>query len=158
MLGTFKKSKDKSDHSDDDWVIAQGEDNGFPLIIRSRVVMPKGIKQKLHRHSMSIVWEYVSEKINGFPSSNLQSRMEFFENALVAELEGVNQAFLTAIFTCKGRREWHWYSCDPEDTVKLINKALINQEQYPISITSEDDPDWDDFRTINQSLKNEQEN
>src|SRR5262245_31906247 len=98
------------------WAIAEGEDGGKPLIIRFRNRRPPGIATQKYRHLVAVSWPYEPDNEGGMPPQDQVTDMQLFEDLLQAALEGPRQAYLTAIVTGNGVREWQWYSRDPAET------------------------------------------
>jgi hypothetical protein len=131
--------------SEGGWAIAEGADNGKPLIFRFRNRKPVGVATEVYRHLIAVSWPYESHNEGGMPPQDQFSEMQLFEDLLRSALEGPGQAYLTVIVTGNGVREWQWYSRDPAETMALVNKALSNHDPFPVQFTIQDDPDWEAY-------------
>jgi hypothetical protein len=134
------------------WAVAQGEDNGLPLIFRVRSQEPHGIDISLYPNLMAVSWSYEPVNVSGMPPPDVLRRMEQFEDALDSELEAVQSAFLTVIVTGNGVREWQWYSRDTQETMENINKALSPHEPFPVEFSLQSDPHWEAYHRFQNTL------
>lgn len=137
---------------DTQWSIATGEDNCFPMIIRFRTTIPKGVDFKEYKHLMAIVWKYTPTG-GGMPPQEINRRMEEFEKLMEKGIENKGEAIMTAAVTCNGRREWQYYSKTDETFMKLLNSTLSGKSQFPIEISNQSDPDWTAWKQITNSVK-----
>lgn len=136
------------------WFIAQGEDEGKPLIFRVRQERPEGISTDKYQHLLIVSWNYEPWNETGMPAQDQVTEMQFLENLLRAALEGPKQSFLTVVVTGNGVRELQWYSRDRAETMALVNKALSNHDPFPIQFIFQEDKAWEAyerFRAIRDS-------
>ncbi|MBN1489992.1 MAG: DUF695 domain-containing protein [Phycisphaerae bacterium] len=115
---------------DDRWTVGTGADDGKLLIVRARQDVPAGIATERYRHLMIIGWKYAVDDERGMPSTAEADRMATLEDALDRSLERGRSAFMTAVVTCNGIREWQWYARDPNEAEQFLNKGL---SRYPRS-------------------------
>jgi hypothetical protein len=149
----FKSLFGRKDHPTEesrDWTVAKASDQGKPLIIRFRSTPPTGINQTNYRHMMAISWKYEPSSDAGMPSPKESDRMKGLEDLLNQAFEPVQQAFLTVVVTGNGVREWQWYSRDPAEFMSLLNKALAGHSQFPITVSKQDDPEWEAYSQFQQ--------
>jgi hypothetical protein len=92
--------------SDDTWSVATAEDDGKPLIFRIRDKPPSFARKKAFPYLLAVCWRYESPNEQGMPSEADAARMSQLEDLLEEAFEGARQAFLTAIVTGNGVREW----------------------------------------------------
>jgi Family of unknown function (DUF695) len=146
MLNRLFGKKQQESPPDGRWTVAQGEDDGLPLIFRIRNKKPHGIKPNAYPHLIAISWLYQS--INDFrmPSPEVSALMMQFEELLEPVLEKSQSAFLTVIVTGNGRREWQWYSRSPEETMGFVNQVLMDREPFPVEFSMQEDPQWEAYR------------
>jgi hypothetical protein len=132
---------------DSDWSIATGNDHGFPLIVRYRNSIPKGIERKNYPTLMCIRWEY-GKRENGMPTTDENTKLEGLESLLEKGLEKKEIAILTAAVTCNGAREWQYYSKSDDGFMRALNEALDGKPVCPIVITHDKDPNWSAWTQI----------
>jgi hypothetical protein len=127
--------------TDDTWQVATGEDDGKPRIFRIRNRPPSFASEKDYHQLVAVCWRYQSPNDRGLPSPAHLPRMDEFEDLLEEVLERVELAFLTAVITNDGMREWHWYARDHEAVRTAVNRALGDYD-LPVQVVWKDDPDW----------------
>ena len=71
--------------------------------------------------------------------------MTELEDLLESGIEKVEQAFLTAIVTGNGVREWQWYARDPKKLMELVNQTLGELEPFPVQFSFQHDPEWEGY-------------
>ena len=142
----------KQQKPDDEWTVAAGSDNGFPLIVRMRTAIPAGIDTVQYSHLMAITWKYTPET-NGMPSKAESARMDEFEHVIGVGIEAAREAVMATAVTCNGIREWHLYAKDETAFMKALNTSLIGHPSYPIEIAHRIDPQWTAWRNFAQSMK-----
>jgi hypothetical protein len=81
------------------------------------------------------------------PSTTDSVDMGQFEDRLCEVLEADAQAFLAAVFTFDGARQWVFYTADIEECRRRLEAMPQNAEPYPIEIDAFDDPTWQYLRT-----------
>ena len=132
--------------SDELWKVEQGEDNGLPLIFRIRKQQPNGIESSVYPHLIAILWTYESTNDYRMPSPEISALMTQFEQLLDSPLEESKAAFLTVVVTGNSRREWQWYSRNPEEMIGIVNHALKGYEPFPVEFSIQDDPQWEAYK------------
>ena len=142
MSWLFGKKDKKLD--DDIWMIKQGQKGGLQLFVRLRKSRPKNIKAGDFHHLRGISWEYNPRDESGLPNSSVLKEMRRFEE-LLDSVESSGAAYLMAIVTGDGAREWLWYSRDAQEMMNHVNRALTSQKPFPIKFIREDDPTWSTY-------------
>jgi len=130
---------------DSGWSVATGADNGMPLIFRIRNSAPPYATKADFPHLLAICWKYDATCNNGMPLPEEVKRMTELEDLLESGIEKVEQAFLTAIVTGNGVREWQWYARDPKKLMELVNQTLGELEPFPVQFSFQHDPEWEGY-------------
>jgi Family of unknown function (DUF695) len=154
MLNRLFGKKKQELPQEERWTIAQGEDDGLPLIFRIRNKKPHGIEPRTYPHLIAISWLYQSTNEFRMPSPDISTLMMQFEELLEPALENSQSAFLTVIVTGNSRREWQWYSRSPEETMGLVNQVLIDCEPFPVEFSMQEDSQWEAYRHCQGMFKN----
>jgi hypothetical protein len=139
----------------DTWTCATGTSNGLPQLIRCRTNLDKIVGGKTHRRLLRITWKYTKTDQSGLPSAELNERMATFENAIVGELERDSLAIFVSIWVCNGVKEWSAYISDAQRTCNRLNQALESHDPFPVELTVEDDPSWQEYKSLLGKLKPE---
>jgi len=140
------------DSEEDEWSLAQKEDDGKLMIIRFRSDTPTGVDTKRYPHLVAISWKYHPENEGGMPSSADNERMVLLEG-LLEPLETNGRAYLTAVVTCNGVREWQWYTNDPGKMIDAFNAALAGRPPFPITLSQQADPGWSAYFGIRNAAQ-----
>jgi hypothetical protein len=146
MLNRLFGKKEQELSPEERWTVAQGEDDGLPLIFRIRNKKPHGIELNTYPHLIAISWLYPSTNEFRMPSSEISTLMMQFEELLETVLEKSQSAFLTVIVTGNERREWQWYSRSPEETMGFVNQVLMEREPFPVEFSMQKDPQWEAYQ------------
>jgi len=136
---------------DDQWTVATGTDNGFPMIVRSRNAIPIGVVAAEYSHLMAITWKYAPET-NGMPSKAENQRLEELENLIEGGIEKSRAAIMTVAVTCNGIREWQLYAKDEIVFMEALNKILAGHPVYPIEIAHQIDPEWSAWKKFMKAM------
>ena len=129
------------------WCVAHLEEDGKPVILRSRSVMPVAPDPKDYPWLAVITWTY-DGKDSGMPSTEENERMCELEDMLEAKIERKRICIQTASRTGNGRREWNYYARSEETFMTALNGALGHLPPFPIEIAFYDEPDWQSFQDI----------
>ena len=135
----------------DSWAMANGELDGFPLVLRFRDHLQPIVGHTKLPNRLQVIWVYDSQPVSGMPampSEQLSTSMVALEDALVAGLEEKGLAVLTSVATNRGRREWTWYCGERTEVQNAINDALANVEPYPIQLRISPDPAWSTYTEL----------
>jgi hypothetical protein len=76
-------------------------------------------------------------------------------NAKMIRLEDAIEDHIAKNGTGNGLKEWEYYIKDREDFISRFNRALADQEHYPIEITFYRDPEWRELERFIAMLKKE---
>lgn len=125
----------------DSWAASSGERGGAPFVLRFRtpVIAPGDVVS--HRSLLQVVWIYADEDSGAMPTDDDSVQMEVFENRLVEAWEHDALAFLAAVLTFDGARQWVFYTHDVATCGQRLDEMPQEEEPYPIELTTRDDPD-----------------
>ena len=138
--------------STDNWLVAQGDIDGLPAIVRLRDEVQSFIKGGKHQHYLRVVWEMSEIDEFGLPDENEMQRLELFEDRLCSVFEAGDHAILSFVLTNDGLRQWLFYSQDLEESVRRINEMPQEEAAYPIELTANEDPEWSEYGLVAESF------
>jgi hypothetical protein len=131
----------------DKWNIAEcSTDDGIALL-RYRTPVPQSNEVKGYGRVLRIVWPYADEGTGAMPSHEESEAMGEFENRLCEALEFDAHAYLAAVLTFDGARQWVFYTGNVEICGSRLEAMPQNEEPYPIELDAFDDPAWSYLRT-----------
>ena len=98
---------------------------------------------------VEITWKYSSDS-SGMPDEVTSKLMEDVQEAMVAEFKKDPVAVLTGIYTGDGERNWVFYTLSTHIFGRKINEVLAPFDLLPISIYTENDPDWEEYSQMKE--------
>ena len=98
---------------------------------------------------VEITWKYSSDS-SGMPDEVTSKLMEDVQEAMVAEFKKDPVAVLTGIYTGDGERNWVFYTLSTHIFGRKINEVLAPIDLLPISIYTENDPDWEEYSQMKE--------
>ena len=123
------------------WFTATGDEDGKPLILRSRLKESGEITESDYPNLITIYWQYETDDGSAMPGDETNEAQIDFENALEA-LDSEAFGFLMLVVTGNVRKEWHWYVSDVDAWMSKLNELLANHPEYPIEIENSYEPNW----------------
>ncbi len=129
------------------WALGEGERNKDPLLIRFRE-FPENWPKSKHPYRVNIFWTMSEPDENGLPSDEESLRLETFEDRLIDAVESDKHSILVAALTCGGEREFVFHTKDVQGFMERLRSMPQEEERYPITIQSYEDPDWRYFQSV----------
>ncbi len=131
---------------EDNWTGAEGSNaEGIPVMVRYRQNLRGFIDSGDYRQKIEIHWSYDTDEASEMPAPGEADVIDNFETALIYALESDRQSILTSVITGQGEKRWAWYTSNAESAQERIDTVLFDFERLPITITTTDDPNWDDY-------------
>jgi len=127
----------------DQWTFAQGHLGDNPVLVRYRQGNPAPADKELFSNLIMVSWVFEPADDSPFPTGEIAASMEEFEDRVLTQAD--DDAFWgsgVAVVTTPGRREWRFYTPDPQVFVENFSKALSGMGPYPIELEAFADPDW----------------
>lgn len=132
--------------TDGQWFLAQGGTREEPTIIRARSDILSLLPAESLTMRVVVSWTCRAPNEFGLPSSDDYGEIAAFEETLVSYLE--EGAILAFTYTTGGVVEYNFYTSDTEWFLERLNEALDDEPPMPIEIRAEDDPDWEEYRSL----------
>jgi hypothetical protein len=136
----------------DNWLLARGERDGFPMIIRMATAY-RGMGP-LHGHDHHII---ISAKLRsptpaGFPSQEEGDDLQRFEENLCSAIEKDDNSISVLVITNSGLRDFIFYTRDPNGAKEKIDAAISELKGFEFSIAIEPDKSWEIYRAFDNML------
>ena len=132
----------------DKWFTALSEnDNGDLVAIYGRDELTEFMQSGKLKERVEITWKYTPAE-QGMPSDAEAERMEAVEVALRKAMEKDKLAIQTSVYTGGGEKIWVYYTRTVRVFGERLNEALKDFEQLPITIYTELDPEWEEYRDM----------
>ncbi len=131
----------------DRWILAQGEEEGRPILLRLRSETPPGIELGDYPILLNVYWGFKDPDNNGMPSDSTLAAMGDLEKSL-DELEYAGHGFFTLSITGNQRKEWIWYIRDRSEFMRELNRVLGGHEPFPIELRAQQDSEWQAYKSL----------
>lgn len=132
------------------WSVPMEGDGGKTVIVTGRDYMDKIMNGGKFPYLVRVSWEYNAQP-DGFPDEVDSELMGRVADALEAEFHKDKAAYLVAIYTGDGRRDWIFYTGCLPIFGKVFNRALeVVEETVPFKIEAESDPDWEEYKEMRE--------
>lgn len=89
---------------------------------------------------------------DGIPGESDAQIIKTITDRLVQTFHKDPIAVLTGIYTGAGQRNWIFYTLSTHIFQRKFNEALADLPLLPITITAENDSNWDEYREMLESL------
>lgn len=130
------------------WTAPMEGDNGRTVIVTGRDNMTKIMESRKMPYLIRVSWRYESLP-DGMPVERDAELMGRVHDAFEATFNKDKAAYLVAVFTGEGRRDWLFYTGNLNIFNKVFNRALADiDETVPFEIDAQSDPDWDEYREM----------
>lgn len=131
------------------WSAPMEGEHGATVIVTGRDYMEKQMESGKFPNLIRVSWKY-NALPDGFPEPQDAELMGRVNDALQEEFKKDKVAFMVAIYTGEGRRDWLFYTGNLNIFGKVFNRALEDIETIPIEIEAQADPDWDEYREMRE--------
>lgn len=122
----------------------EGE-GGKTVIVTGRDYLDKIRTSGKFPNLVRVGWRY-NRLPDGFPDETDAELMGRVNDALEAAFRKDKTAYLVAIYTGEGRRDWLFYAGSLPIFGKVFNRALADiEETVPFEIEAQADPEWSEY-------------
>ncbi len=126
------------------WTSPTEADNGQLIMVTGRRDIDTFRKNPRFNIRVEVTWRYQSDS-TGMPDEATSKLMEDVQDAMQAEFIKDPVAVLTGIYTGAGERNWVFYTLSTHIFGRKINECLAQFDLLPITIYTENDPDWAEY-------------
>lgn len=127
---------------------AEGE-NGSLIMVSGRTDVEKFRSNPRFSIRVEITWNYDGDA-SGMPSDDVSRLMEQVQEVLEETFRKDPVAVLTGVFTGDNERNWIFYTLSTHIFGRKLNESLEQFPLLPLSIYTENDPDWLEYDEMNQ--------
>lgn len=132
----------------DVWFTALSENESGQLVtVYGRDELNEFMECGKLKERVEITWKYEGDE-KGLPSDALSEQMENVELALRKGMEKDKLAILTSVYTGGGEKIWVFYTRTTRVFGERLNEALAAFDLLPISIYTELDPEWEEYKDM----------
>ncbi|HEY0843834.1 MAG TPA: DUF695 domain-containing protein [Noviherbaspirillum sp.] len=138
--------------TDDNWLVAEGQRNGFPIIVRAKAELPEHRIRKQYGWLTVITWTYSVES-GGLPGADENQKMNNLEDTIESRLEATGLCMAVASRTGNGKKEWSYYVRDRDEFISAFNKVMHGKPRLPLTMHFYHDPAWQELNRLLDSVK-----
>ncbi len=133
----------------DVWFTALSQnEEGQIITISGRDELDEFIQSGKYKERVEITWKYDGDE-KGMPSESVGELMESVEGTLRKAMEKKDKlAIMTSIYTGGNEKVWVFYTRTVRVFGERLNEALASFELLPISIYTEIDNDWEEYKDM----------
>ncbi len=133
-----------------DWWTAPTEsESGRLIMVTGRRNIDKFKNNPRFNIRVEITWKYSGDG-SGMPDLATSTLMESVQDSLTEAFRKDPMAVLTGIYTGDDERNWVFYTCSTHIFGRKLNEALAEFELLPITIYTENDPDWNEYSEMRE--------
>lgn len=136
----------------DQWLLARGERDGFPMIVRMAAAYRGKGSVSGYDHQVIISTTLRSPTPVGFPSTEEGDDLQRFEESLCAALEGDGESLCVLVITNNGLRDFIFYTRNPHGVKAKMDAALPGLKGFVFQIAVEPDKDWEIYSAFDNWL------
>ena len=130
----------------------ESDENGRTVIVTGRRGVEAAMESGKYRIRVEITWRYQGDS-TGMPDKPTSMLMEAVQEALTKVFDRDPVAILTGVYTGDDRRDWVFYVTSTHIFERKINEALAPFDLLPITIYTENDPDWAEYREMREATE-----
>ncbi|MCI8999078.1 MAG: DUF695 domain-containing protein [Muribaculaceae bacterium] len=132
------------------WTAPTESESGRLIMVTGRKDIEKFRSNERFKIRIEVTWKYEGDA-NGMPDTATSQLMEEVQEALQNEFRKDPVAVLTGIFTGDDQRDWIFYSLSTHIFGRKLNEALASFPLLPLTIYTENDPDWEQYDEMSQA-------
>lgn len=129
------------------WTAPAESEDGKLIMVTGRRDVEKFRDNPKFNIRVEVTWKYQADS-SGMPDEATSTLMEDVQEDLVAAFKKDPVAVLTGIYTGAGERNWIFYTLSTHIFGRKLNEALAGYDLLPISIYTENDPDWEEYQEM----------
>ncbi|MCM1093617.1 MAG: DUF695 domain-containing protein [Lachnospiraceae bacterium] len=126
------------------WTSPTESESGRLIMVTGRKDVQKFRTSGKYKIRVEITWKYLGNAA-GMPDEPTATVMESVQEAMEASFKKDPVAVMTGIYTGDDERNWVFYTTSVHIFGKKINEALAPFDLLPITIYTENDPDWEEY-------------
>lgn len=127
------------------WSAPMVGDGGKTVIVTGRDYLDKQMNSGKFPYLVNVSWRY-NALPDGFPEEKDAELMGRVSDAFDETFRKDKAAYIVAIYTGEGRRDWLFYTGNLNIFNKVFNRALENiEETIPFEIEAREDSNWEEY-------------
>lgn len=131
------------------WTSPTESESGRLVMVTGRRDVDKFRDNPRYNIRVEVTWKYAGDA-SGMPDVATSTLMSDVQEALETIFEKDPVAVLTGVYTGDNERNWVFYTLSTHIFERKINEALSGFELLPITIYTENDPDWAEYSEMKE--------
>lgn len=136
-----------------DWTIAQGERDGFPMIVRIGNAFSGLAPVPGYDHHIIVSVHFRQRRPNGFPSSEEADDLTALELNLCGILEADNESHCVLVITNNGLRDFIFYTRNVDAMRKKLDENTPVFRGFEVEIAIEPAREWEIYKAFSRMLE-----
>lgn len=155
VMPFFGRTGDKSlqDRKPTDWVLAEGERDGFPMIVRMADAYTDLAPVASYGHHVILSVHFRNRQPNGFPSSEEGDDLQSLEENVSWLLEAGNESLCVLVITNNGLRDFIFYTRNADSVRRKLEDNPKVFQGFVVEFAIEPDDDWRIYKAFSGMLK-----
>jgi hypothetical protein len=151
----FSRKTDESSRTlkPDSWSLAQGERDGFPMIVRMANAYRDLAPIPGYDHHLIISVHLRNPRPNGFPSSEEGDDLTALELSICRLLEADNDSLCVLVVTNNGLRDFIFYTRNVESATQRTEDFLATGTGFVVEFLIKCDEGWEIYQHFSRWLK-----
>lgn len=133
------------------WLAAEGDFNGNPVWTRHRTFDTRFPKQR-YPIMIRVYWRMSQPAADGLLTPTELEAVQAFEDRLVDAVESDNHSVLSMVITMDGYRTFLFHTADVAGFLERLGEMPQEGTPYPIELERVDDPEWEYFTSMTESI------
>lgn len=132
------------------WSVLQGENNDNPMFIRLNTGVKKIVGHPSYPYRIGIAIPLKNPQEDGFPRSEENLDFNQIEDEIFNLFQNNNEAFVCAIITTSGMKEFMIYSTTDQNIEIKIYLLKSKFSEYDFQYYVQKDINWDMYKEFNK--------
>lgn len=133
------------------WTAPTENENGSrTILVTGRKDVEKFRSNPRYSIRVEVTWKY-EPLPDGMPDDRTAGMMERVQDALEETFRKDPIAVMTGVFTGDGERDWIFYTTSTHIFGRKFNETLADFPLLPLTIYTENDPDWEEYDEMAQA-------
>lgn len=130
------------------WFTALSQsETGYLVTVCGREELSEFVESGKFKERVEITWKYEGDE-KGMPDDTTAQKMEEVQDILRKAMEKDKLSILTGIYTGDSEKIWVFYTRTVRIFGERLNETLASFELLPISIYTEVDPEWEEYKDM----------
>ncbi len=134
------------------WRTAEGLYEDLPIHARVRDYAPD-FPRAGYPERLNVFWRMTDRGEAGLGTPDELERLRVFEERLVLAVESDRHTVFSIVLSWNGRREFVLHTADVQGFLTRLGTMPHDDENYPIEIQVESDPEWTYDRSVTPPAK-----